>query len=93
MTTKSRETAAEVVAFPDTNCTENCQPIIVKILEDCAGTDESCDITDILICRELTPEEEKRLGEAKTREEAEDLVNLIKNINEPIEYEIDLRTR
>jgi len=45
----------------------------------------------ILINRELEPQEIGRLKQAKTREEVDDLLELVRNINEPTEYEVDLR--
>jgi hypothetical protein len=68
-------------------------PYIVTVRYD---SSDVCDFVglreDILICRELDPQEIGRLKQAKTPDEVYDLLYLVKNINDPTEYEVDLRT-
>ena len=45
----------------------------------------------ILITRDLTEAEQTRLKASKTENEVENLVYFIKEINEPVEYEVDIR--
>ena len=78
--------------FPDIGGT-SIDPVFVKILTDCAGTDESVDIEWIILCRRLTEEEQARLQKAKTPEEVRELCYLVKEINEPEVYEVDFRMR
>lgn len=75
----------------DRNCI-TYQPILVKIITDCDGTDECQDIEWIFLSRELTEEEEIRLSESNTPEEIRDLIYEIKEINEPTIYEFDFAT-
>jgi hypothetical protein len=46
---------------------------------------------DFDIVRELTEEEQKRLQQATSLDEINDLLDLVININEPTEYSVDLR--
>jgi hypothetical protein len=78
--------------FKDNRDCKTYQPILVKIVTDCAGTDECQDIEWIFLSRELTKEEEIRLSESNTPEEIRDLIYDIKEINEPIVYEFDFAT-
>lgn len=90
----------EVVPFPErspeptTLCeNESYNPFIVTIITDHPGTDECQCEERVLILRHLTDAEVARLQQAKSPEEVHDLLYLVKNINEPTEYEVDLRRR
>lgn len=89
----------KVVPFPEkspepTTLAENesYNPFFVTIITDCPGTDECDNREQVIILRPLTEAEVTRLQQAKTPEEVHDLLDLVKNINEPTEYEVDLRS-
>jgi hypothetical protein len=81
----------KIIPFDDKKC-ETYSPILVKIITNCAGTDECQDIEWIFLCRELSFEEESELMKLKEPSDIRDIVDNIKEINEPTIYEIDLTT-
>jgi len=79
--------------FPEGEPDTTTNPYIVKIITDRDGTDEGENTEDIILIRELTPLEEKRLMKSETPGEVRELLENIRNINAVTEYEVDLRTR
>lgn len=87
--------AKEIEPFPAGNRDDTVHsgnPHLVKILTDCPGTDESCNIEWIILNRPLTGEEIKRLNRSKTPDEVRDLLYEVKNINDPTVHELDFTT-
>ena len=82
-----------VEQFPDVSPCDAYQPYVVEIITDCPGTDE-CDSREyIFIVRELQPAEKERQQKAKSPEEVRYLIDEIRNLNEPVVYELDFRRR
>jgi hypothetical protein len=83
----------KIEPFPDIGG-ESYQPRAVLIhTESPAYMDKISETETIPIVRDLTEKEQARLQKAKTPEEVRDLLYLIKEINEPTEYEVDFRKR
>jgi len=64
-------------------------PIMVNIITDATGTEEYRE--QIFLFRPLTPPEQDRLVKCKTSTEVHELIDNIREINDPEEYDVDLR--
>ena len=77
----------KITPFPDKKC-ESYQPVLVKIVESNPIDQNKSVVHYEYLTRYLIDEEQKRLQKATSYDEVMELIDLVREINEPEVYEV-----